>query len=798
MNELSVELRIDVGGEDFIPHSFLVIVGPDGVAREYGFTPAKQGNLAGDGIVEATDLHEANVSTGKIPLDVDSYNRLVDYINKSIANPPPYNLFFGSQCTGWAVKCLVEAGIPAFASPNMFPDNFLRDVFETITWNPYTQWINITVNEFFARARAWRPTDPLALDLDGDGVETLGITADKQILFDHNGDGIKAGTGWVKSDDALLVLDRNGNGSIDNGSELFGVDTVMSNGQKATTGFAALTDLDSDRNGVFNNADARYSQVQIWRDLDQDGMSDSDELQTLVDAGIASINLNSVANRRDFGNGNVQTDTASFTRADGSAGIAANLNFANNAFYREFGDKIALTAEASGIANLRGSGMVRDLQEAASINAELIQDVNRLVGLSRVGMMSQLDQLLQDSAGTADFKTSQQRAADMGIKLFFGVPEATSAEMKAIRLIEQPGANSTQILTELGVTAARYNIIKEKVAEFGKMIGVLEAFNGQTFLDFSASGLTVNGAVFPATLPSPTNPDSNDAVAAPLAISPVVVVSALGSNQIEWLRQSYTVLKESVYDGLVAQTRLKDYLDAVSLKIDASGISMDFTVLDARLDDIYKSDPFTAFIDCLELKKSTDMLSKMGWQGAARLSAWISDIAAKGQLDQLRSSLASAYAGSSTGAPEIRVGTTGADTISAVKSDAILIGLSGNDSLYGNGGNDILDGGAGNDWLVGGTGSDVYLFSRGGGQDTVNNTDTMAGKTDAVQFAADIASTDVNLSRSEANLVLSIKDTTDKLTISSYFSQDAAGSFKVEEIRFADGTVWTVNDRLTG
>jgi len=70
--------------------------------------------------------------------------------------------------------------------------------------------------------------DPLAIDLDGDGIETVGIpTTGSPILFDHDGDGVKTGTGWLKGDDAWLVLDRDGNGTIDTGAELFGVDTMI-------------------------------------------------------------------------------------------------------------------------------------------------------------------------------------------------------------------------------------------------------------------------------------------------------------------------------------------------------------------------------------------------------------------------------------------------------------------------------------------------------------------------------------------------------------------------------------------
>ena len=113
-------------------------------------------------------------------------------------------------------------------------------------------WLGIpsipdSLSRYFTRATQWRPAgvDPLTLDLDGDGIETVGINTNNPILFDHDGDGVKTATGWIGSDDGLLVLDRNNNGTIDNGKELFGDNTVMSNGQTAADGFAALADLDS-------------------------------------------------------------------------------------------------------------------------------------------------------------------------------------------------------------------------------------------------------------------------------------------------------------------------------------------------------------------------------------------------------------------------------------------------------------------------------------------------------------------------------------------------------------------------
>uniref|UniRef100_UPI0025886FA5 hypothetical protein n=2 Tax=Nitrosomonas TaxID=914 RepID=UPI0025886FA5 len=185
----SIEMRVDIGGKDGIPHTFIIVTGPDGIERGYGFAPRQPGTFTGDGKIYDDTNHEYNRTTGKISLDVDSYGRLMDYIQKSTENPPPYYLPYGSQCANWAFKAFTEAGIPALASPNIFPDNFLRDLFETIVWNPYTQWLNLTLRDLFDRAKNWQPPrDPIILDLDGDGLETVGLASN--VYFDHDGDGV--------------------------------------------------------------------------------------------------------------------------------------------------------------------------------------------------------------------------------------------------------------------------------------------------------------------------------------------------------------------------------------------------------------------------------------------------------------------------------------------------------------------------------------------------------------------------------------------------------------------------------
>ena len=244
---------------------------------------------------------------------------------------------------------------------------------QNINTDPAIPWI---VTGLFWEALQWIfRSDPLVLDLDGDSVETIPVT--NGVVFDFDGDGLKTGTGWVKGDDGFLVLDRNDNGTINNGSELFGVDTIKSNGLKATDGFDALRDLDSNADGLFDAQDVEFANVRIWQDLNQDGISQANELKSLVEHNIVAINLDSTSTNQNS-NGNLISAVGTFVRDNGSESSvngnlsqAANLDLASNPFYRQFTDRIALDSVAKGLPDMQGSGAVRDLREASMLNPEL-------------------------------------------------------------------------------------------------------------------------------------------------------------------------------------------------------------------------------------------------------------------------------------------------------------------------------------------------------------------------------------------------------------------------------------------
>lgn len=127
-----------------------------------------------------------------------------------------------------------------------------------------------------SKVHAESQASPLILDLDGNGISTVGVN--HNIYFDHDGNGFAENTGWVGQGDGLLVRDINGNGQIDNGSELFGDNTLLSDGTKASNGFEALKDLDSNQDNVFDVNDTAFNEVKVWKDTNLDGKVNDGEL----------------------------------------------------------------------------------------------------------------------------------------------------------------------------------------------------------------------------------------------------------------------------------------------------------------------------------------------------------------------------------------------------------------------------------------------------------------------------------------------------------------------------------------
>ncbi len=214
---------------------------------------------------------------------------------------------------------------------------------------------------------------PIILDLDGDGVETVSFTAG--VYFDHAGDGFAEATGWAGSDDGVLFRDLNGNGVVDDGRELFGSETILDDGSKASNGFQALQNLDANEDGVIDDKDAVYKELQLWV---------GEQFFSLQEAGVESIAVG--FSRSDFidAYGNEHREIGSYTATDGIEKLAVDVWFKVDRSYSMPVEWAVLPDDIAQLPDIAGYGKVRDLRHAMAMDTsgELIGAVKSFVELT--------------------------------------------------------------------------------------------------------------------------------------------------------------------------------------------------------------------------------------------------------------------------------------------------------------------------------------------------------------------------------------------------------------------------------
>ncbi|WP_158515245.1 calcium-binding protein [Paraburkholderia phytofirmans] len=581
--------------------------------------------------------------------------------------------------------------------------------------------------------------DPLILDIDGDGIHTTNPD-NSNAYFDFDGSGSRTHTGWISAGDGFLVLDRNHNGTIDSGAELFSNFTPLTNGTLAANGFDALREFDLNKDGVIDHNDAIWSSLRIWRDANGDGTSQSGELLSLDELGIISINLSKDATIRTLENGNMVRGSGSFVQMVDGVPVERDMQeiwFGQDTLHQKFDTAIPLRDDVVAMPYVQGAGNVRDLWQAASLDTA-----------EGVALRTLLDQITQ--AKTA---VEQQALIEPLLKAW----AATS------------GMTTSQSLTESGkrtITGSANDV------DWISRLTVLEKMSG-TMLGANASG-TVNLSGTRGQYVSKAWSTLVESVYKAIAMQTVWMpyLDAIGYD----VNEAGQVHAD--FNGMMSKLKAAEsVIGATDVAFILAGLTRAFGV-NWLLQGFDVGVELRTYVEAHQSDAMREVLGQLGV------------VFGDGTLN-----------GKSTGSSgSILIGFTGKDVLNGGDGDDILLGGDGNDTLYGGAGDDVLDGGAGDDLLVGGTGSDTYLFGRRSGNDTIDEVyDLYGNDTDVVLFDADIRPQDVTVRRDGQgyDLLLTISGTNNVLRVKTQFFQSGGSSvfgYGIEQFKFADGTIWTKQD----
>ncbi|MDI1302711.1 MAG: VCBS domain-containing protein [bacterium] len=660
------------------------------------------------------------------------------------------------------------------------------------------------------------PRDPLVVDLDGDGLETVGLAAG--IMFDHGNDGVAENSGWVGEDDALLVRDLNGDGVINNGSELFGNFSRLKNRQMADNGFAALADLDSNGDGFVTEADtvdvARissedanhdgvitpdevtttitpesiFSQLRLWRDRNQNGQTDAGELLSLSEAGLSALSLAGNYQSVTETDGNVRRGTSFAITEDGHQITTGIYDFLASPVLRDFTDTVTIPPELQDLPNLQGTGSVRDLLEAAALSPELAVTLSGFVGGDFSTQNILLDNLILQWADSSDMVLALQEGRESTLieQVWMNTPNegiAPDAPMATLILDDGQRVTAPVYWSDAAYTDAS-RLLQQQFR-------VIEYFSGQSVRDWRNDSKTIVAAEnLPAGI---TLPDGGV----------TVVTVGLTPDGMAAVQDYWVSLRHAVYENLVLMTRLSSYVEQINWDVAADGqLQPDFSALNATLDDLYQhhfnADTLADVVELFRFKG--DEWRRFGWDGAAIVRQWVGEalaggadvtsegaspdavallarlhmlgletdgLVATGHDDHL--SLGGAASDSFTGGilDDKLLGGAGDDVLAGAAGNDLLMGESGNDVLHGGTGDDALVGGQGNDTLYGDSGADTYEYSRGDGNDVIHSASDLEAMS-VLEFQGDISPDEVSLKREAGDLLVMLSDGA-VIRVSDYF-----------------------------
>ncbi|MFG5379674.1 calcium-binding protein [Yoonia sp. R2-816] len=684
------------------------------------------------------------------------------------------------------------------------------------------------------------PRDPLVLDLDGDGVELTSLET-SNAYFDLDGDGFAENTGWVGPDDGLLVLDRNGNGDIDGIEELFGSPTESA--------FSELADLDSNGDGLINEQDAQFADLQVWRDLDQDGVSDAGELHSLGEAGIESISLETTDVSR-WVNGNEIVSKSTVTHSDGSTSEAAevllDLDQAESVF--ELPDDFAFDAEGFKIPWLPGFGEIAPTPVAYTQNPDLKAEAESLIELVREQGMGvfqpAFDDFLVNWAGVEDTKWLSEASFSVRITYLYDEDKKLAPGFDALSAPPTPDFYIFDIIDDEQFDYGDVTDIAEQNGMVRADADYFPAFTLNTIL--MVGGTAQEGGINQLSIPPSVTANMTEEEKISLYNQAAAVVEGgkiktlhdgllepfeIRSNRAtqdtddqyvpelsaekfavmqKFMGREYTSAENSVshhkiivsvpepdlvpnfmeqYDALKVYYETRFLVQAVQSIILSEGEDADLGYL-APFEHI-GYDMFNDVFFGDGAKFAVEFVSQYVDQGTDVVQNALEDLKKfQAEFGYLPAVLAEASLPVTEAQLEAVFGVslevgTNAADTISADGDTILVGGAGDDTLQNIGGSNVFFGGLGNDTLKGGRGEDVYVYRFGDGNDTIEDSSSQTDESDRLVFTDQNAGDLAFLRHGGYDLVVTASNG-DTVTVTDHFLKYRSN---MELIEFADGTV---------
>lgn len=487
--------------------------------------------------------------------------------------------------------------------------------------------------------------DPLILDLGAQGIKLKSMT-ESGVWFDMDNDGAKERTGWLTKEDGFLAIDANGNGRIDNVGELIG--------DPGRSGFAELATYDSNRDGEIDKADAIWSKLRVWRDLNENGVTDKGELQTLAANGVVSLGTDFTTVNFTAAE-NLIHEQGSYEAAGGTRRQLIDAWLQTDSINTKPGTTVAVSTQAAALPDMRGYGALANLQQAMTKDAALLKLVQGFVALAP-GQFDQVEArveaILMQWAGAAGLKPASRGGNFDARKL--AVLEAVTGTRWIQQGTEPPVTNPPD-WAAANLQEAYDILLGQFTARFltvGPLKGALDDVLYSSTAD-RVLGLQPFEA-YVAAVDALTPADAQ--LGALYWAQSIKALRMIGEGN--GLKSS--AIEEPLKDAL-AKYGLDNFLDGLGSKL-------------------------------VDLRKAGGGSREFGDGEVVLLGAGADKVT-------LDSSGAAVFAGA--GDDVVRAtGTSYAVTVN---------GGAGNDALYAGSGNDLLDGGAGNDWMSGGSGDDTYV-----------------------------------------------------------------------------------------